>query len=101
MKRELGGTLKEAVKSTVGIDILLFLERNPQVIDTAEGIALRIYRDPAVTNDVLGELCRAGCVEVCGVGQMAGPLFHLREGGKVRAAVHGLAKAGERSGVRQ
>ena len=45
-------------------DILAFLENNPGIVDTAQSIALRICRDPELTQSVLMELCEAGVVKL-------------------------------------
>ena len=59
-------------------EILMFLRRNPGIVDTAKGIALRIYRDAELIQTGLGELCEAGYVQVFGAPGRT-ELFALRE----------------------
>jgi len=75
-------------------EILGFLRRNPGIVDTAEGIALRIYRDPSLTQLELSELCAAGYVQVLGASSRI-ELFALNE----EPMAHGRSQAvgGERS----
>ena len=59
-------------------EILTFLRRNPGIVDTAKGIALRIYRDPELTELELGNLCEDGYVLVLGSPGRT-ELYSLRE----------------------
>ena len=59
-------------------EILMFLRRNPGIVDTAKGIALRIYRDPELTELELGNLCEDGYVLVLGSPGRT-ELYSLRE----------------------
>ena len=69
----------------------MFLRRNPGIVDTARGIALRIYRDAELIQTELGELCEDGYVQVFGSpGRIE--LYSLREGPAMSSRL--LRKAG-------
>ena len=56
----------------------MFLRRNPGIVDTAKGIALRIYRDAELIKTELDELCEDGYVQEFGAPGRT-ELYSLRE----------------------
>lgn len=65
LKRGMESTIdKSSHACSVERDVLALLRRNPGIVDTAKGIALRVYRDPELVRSALAELCRNGRVRV-------------------------------------
>jgi predicted transcriptional regulator len=55
--------LKRVVRSPVTVALVRFLHRNPGLLDSAEGLAAWIGREPAEVEKALEELARLGLVE--------------------------------------
>lgn len=75
--------IEQIVQNTVGLDLALFLRNNPNTVDTAPGIALRLGRDVLEVRPALERFSSAGLLCCNHQQNNRPPCYYLRVGSEL------------------
>ena len=84
MDKNLQAFLDNVIDSIVKLEIALFFHGNPGALDTAQGIAARIYRRAEATTTALKALCSEGVLELAAPRSGRYELYSLSKDRQVR-----------------
>ncbi len=91
MKAELRELIRRCIDSRVKLDVALFYQANPATADTAEGVALRIYREVEEVRSGLAELTAAGLLTEVALGRGRYVIYSLTKDAALRQLLADLS----------